>query len=419
MSDGAFERSILDDGTTVITEHMDSVRSVTVGLWFAVGSRSELSEEAGMSHFLEHMMFKGTSTKSAADISEAFDRLGAELNAFTGKEYTCYFSRFVDEHLEDALPLLFEMVVDSVFAEDAIESEKQVVLEEIARRDDAPDDLVHDVLAGALWPGHPLGRPVLGSQDTVASFSRGDALDYVSRHYRTGDLVVAAAGNAAHTRVLEALGSVMTLEKGGDSHKETCVPAEPRPLAVVTKDTEQAHICWGVQALHANHPDRFALGVLDAILGGGMSSRLFQEIREKRGLAYAVYSYHSLFRETGSLAVYAGTRPSNIDQVVGIVREQTASMASDGVTPDELERAKESIKGQLVLGMESTRNRMTRLGKNQVTDSEILSLDELVERIDAVTADQVRELAARLFEGPAALALVGPFDEEEIASRLL
>jgi predicted Zn-dependent peptidase len=410
MTDTHFARTVLPNGTTVMTETLDSVRSVALGLWFAVGSRTEGPAEAGMSHFLEHMMFKGTSTKSASDISEAFDRLGAELNAFTGKEYTCYYARFVDEHLGDALELLAEMITDSQLDDDAIASEREVVLEEIARHEDAPDDLVHDVLAGALWPDHPLAAPVLGSRETVSAFDRQAARGYVGRHYRTGDLVVVAAGSVQHEDLVSLVSEKLALQASDAADRVTTDPGSPRPLAVLAKDTEQAHICLGVQALEAGHEDRYVLSVMDAVLGGGMSSRLFQEIREKRGLAYAVFSYHSLFRETGSVAVYAGTRPANVDEVVGLVREQIGALADAGVTQDELDRAKESIKGHLVLGLENTRNRMVRLGKNEITRSEILGLDEIVERIDAVEREDVRGLASRLFGGPATLALVGPFD---------
>jgi predicted Zn-dependent peptidase len=368
-----------------------------------------------MSHFLEHMMFKGTTRLTASDISEAFDRLGAELNAFTGKEYTCYFSRFVDEHLDEALALLSEMVGDPALLDDAIASEKEVVLEEIARHEDAPDDLVHDALALALWPGHPLARPILGSADTVGVFDRSAARGYLDRHYRTGDLVVVAAGHVEHGTLVDLVREHVRLPVGEAADRAEMPPSTPVPLKVVTKDTEQAHICWGVQALRADDEERFVLAVMNDLLGGGMSSRLFQEIREKRGLAYAVFSYPGLYRETGSLAVYAGTRPANVGQVVGLIREQTAKLTTGRIKEEELLRSKESIKGQLVLSLENTRNRMTRMGKNEITRSDILGIDEIVERIEAVSTDDVRSLAGRLLGGESALALVGPFDEDQVS----
>lgn len=415
MHTSTYERTTLPSGVTVLSETLDTVRSVALGLWFAVGSRTEQPGEEGMSHFLEHMMFKGTPTRSAAQISEEFDGLGAELNAFTSKEYTCYYSRFLDEHLPTALDVLSDMVGSSLLEQDAIVSEKEVVLEEISRRDDTPDDLVHDVFAQALWPDHPIGRPILGSRETVSAFDSELTRSFHSRHYVTGDLVVAAAGNMSHADLVDLVGTHLVIPEMHPADRIEAPSVDATPLAVHTKDTEQSHIVLGFPGLPAGHPDRFALSILDTILGGGMSSRLFQEIREKRGLAYAVFSYSSMFRETGSMAFYCGTRPANTEQVVTILREEAANIAESGVTDEELHRAKESHKGHLVLGLENTRNRMTRLGKNEITRSEILSLDETVDRIEAVTKDEVRELAERLFSGPQTLALVGPFDPDEVA----
>ena len=415
MADSFYQRTELPGGVTVLTESMDGVRSVAMGLWFAVGSRTEEPTEAGMSHFLEHMMFKGTATRTAADISESFDRLGAELNAFTSKEYTCYYSRFLDEHLGTAVEVIADMVCNSLLDEKAITSEKEVVLEEISRHEDAPDDSIHDVFADALWPGHPLGRPILGTEESVSAFDREAAVRYHAGHYRPKDLVVVATGNVRHDDLVSLASQHLCLPDGAPGERPRVSPEQPRTLSVRSKDTEQAHICWGVPGLEAGHDDRFVLAVLDSILGGGMSSRLFQEIREKRGLAYAVYSYHNLFRETGSVTVYVGTRPSNASEVVGLVRRETTSVAEDGVSEEELSRSKECIKGHLVLGLESTRSRMTRLGKSEITDSEILSIDEIVGRVEAVTAEDVRELAQRLFSRPQVLAMIGPFEEDEVS----
>jgi predicted Zn-dependent peptidase len=416
MTDTFYNKTVLPNGITVITESIESVRSVALGLWFAVGSRSESGAESGMSHFLEHMMFKGTSTRSASDISESFDRLGAELNAFTSKEYTCYFARFLDEHLGEAMGILSDMVCDPELADDAITSEKEVVLEEISRHDDAPDDAVHDLFAATLWPDHPLGAPILGTRATVSAFDRNASAGYRSRHYRTGDLVVVAAGSVAHDEVVAlAQEHLAGLPESDPADRDHVAPGDPGRLAVVTKDTEQAHIVLGVRGLRAGDDDRYALSVLDAAMGGGMSSRLFLEIRERRGLAYAVYSYHSLFRETGSLAFYVGTRPTNAEQVVELVREQVADIVANGLPDAELLKVKQSITGHLVLGLENTRARMTRLGKNEITESEILSIDEIVSRLEAVTSADVRELASRLLEGPTTLAMIGPMEESDVA----
>jgi predicted Zn-dependent peptidase len=410
-----YDKTVLDNGIVVLTEPMDTVRSVAIGIWLAVGSRDEAPAEAGMSHFMEHMMFKGTPSRSAAEISEAFDRLGAELNAFTSKEYTCYYARLLDEHVGTAMDILADMVTSPLLADDAITSEREVVLEEIARYDDAPDDQVHEIFAGTLMPDHPLGLPVIGTRETVGSFDRGAARAFHDVHYRSGNVVVAAAGALDHDEVVALVRERLTVPAGERSVRTHARPARESRLKVVRKDTEQAHLVWGVGAMPAKDPDRFKLAILDGILGGGMSSRLFQEIREKRGLAYAVYSYHALYQDTGQFAVYAGTRPDNAAEVIRLIRAQIDAVCADGVTSDELERVREGIKGQMVLGLESTRSRMTRLGKSEVTGGELLSLDEIVERIDAVTVEDLAELARRLFDGNHALAVIAPFGEETVA----
>lgn len=410
-----YRKTVLDNGITVMSEPTDSVRSVALGIWFAVGSRDESPLEAGMSHFMEHMMFKGTSTKSAKDISEAFDRLGAELNAFTSKEYTCYYSRFVDDHLPTAFELLADMVVDASLAEDACASERQVVIEEIARMEDTPDDRIHEIFANALWPDHPIGLPILGSRDSVGSFGHAEAVRFRAKHYLTGNCVVAAAGSVDHDALVALTERYLGgLAAGPRSVRPVAQAAGESRISVLAKDTEQAHICYGVETMNAHHPDRFALSILDGVLGGGMSSRLFQEIREKRGLAYAVYSFASLYQDTGEFAVYAGTRPENAEEVIRLIRAETERIAASGVTPDELDRVRQSAKGHLVLGMESTRVRMTRLGKNEVSGGEILSADEIVERFDAVTMEDLERVAASVLDRQKVVAVIGPFTEEQL-----
>lgn len=412
-----YRKTVLDNGITVMSEPTDSVRSVALGIWFAVGSRDENPLEAGMSHFMEHMMFKGTSTRSAKDISEAFDRLGAELNAFTSKEYTCYYSRFVDDHLPTAFELLADMVVDASLADDAAASERQVVIEEIARMEDTPDDRIHEIFANALWPDHPIGLPILGSRDSVGSFGHAEAVSFRAKHYLTGNCVVAAAGSVDHDALVALterhLGS---LTQGPRSVRPVAQAAGESRISLLAKETEQAHICYGVETMNAHHPDRFALSILDGVLGGGMSSRLFQEIREKRGLAYAVYSFAALYQDTGEFAVYAGTRPENAEEVIRLIRAETERIAASGVTPAELDRVRQSVKGHLVLGMESTRVRMTRLGKNEVSGGEILSADEIVERFDAVTMDDLERVAGTVLDRQKVLAIIGPFTEEQLES---
>lgn len=414
----AYRTTVLDNGVTVITEAMDSVRSIALGVWFAVGSRDETPEQAGMSHFMEHMMFKGTPTRSAMEISEAFDRIGAELNAFTSKEYTCYYARFLDEHLPTAFDILSDMVMRPLCEESAIASEREVVLEEIARYEDAPDEQVHELLASTLMPGHPLGLPVLGSRETVSAFDQARSLGYHRMHYRAGNTVVAAAGAIDHDALVMLVQEKLAMPEGPRGVRTHVAPVRSSELNVLTKETEQAHICWGVNGLPARAEERFQLAVLNTVLGGGMASRLFQEIREKRGLAYAVYSYHSHYQDTGEVVVYAGTRPDNAAEVIRLIETEIARMREEDVRPDELQRVKELLKGQMILGLESTRSRMTRLGKTLVTDGELLTLDEIIERVSAVTAGDVRTLAGRLFDGPRALAVIAPFSQEAVADLL-
>jgi predicted Zn-dependent peptidase len=410
-----YRKTVLDNGITVISEPMDSVRSITLGIWFAVGSRDESTPEAGMSHFMEHMMFKGTPSRSARTISEEFDRLGAELNAFTSKEYTAYYSRFVDEHLEKAFDILADMVVNANLDDPSCTSEREVVIEEIARMEDTPDDQIHELFSNALWPDHPIGLPILGSRETVGGFDHKQSVAFRSRHYLTGNAVVAAAGNVDHDALVAmAEARLGGLAVGQRSVRPVAHAVSAGRLTVLKKETEQAHICYGVSTMNAHHPDRFALSLLDGVLGGGMASRLFQEIREKRGLAYAVYSYSALYQDTGEFAVYAGTRPSNAEEVVGLIRTELDRVAADGVTPDELDRVRQAATGHLVLGMESTRNRMTRLGKNEVTSGEILSADEIMERYNAVTMDDVRRVSAEVLSAEKVLAVIGPFSPEKL-----
>jgi predicted Zn-dependent peptidase len=414
-----YDRTVLDSGVTVITETVPSVRSIALGIWTAAGSRDEGPDEAGISHFLEHMMFKGTPTRSATDISEAFDRLGAEVNAFTTEETTCYFSRVVDHHAPEAFSILADMVVNSLFEESAALSEREVVLEEISRIEDTPDQKADELFTQAVLAGHPLGLPVIGRPETVGTFVPSHLRSYTSRHYRTGDIVVAAAGNLSHDAIVAlAQDRLAGLPAGPRAARILSTPVAERRLVVATKELEQAHICWGTLALSANDPDRFALDLLNSVLGGSMASRLFREIREKRGLAYAVNSYLSRHTDTGSFTVYAGTRPENTAEVIRLITEEVAKVLDAGITADELARAKDSVEGGTVLGLENTNRRMMRIGGAEVGSFEILSIDEIMERYAAVSLDDVRRVAAATLGGPRTLAVVGPHTEEEIGKLL-
>ena len=404
----------LDSGERVISERLDHVRSVAVGYWIGAGSRDETPGQAGVTHFIEHLLFKGTDRYSALEIAEIFDGLGGELNAATSREHTLVYARVPDHHLETAVEVMSDMVFSPALAE--LETEREVVLEEIAMYEDTPQELVHDLISESVFGDHPLGRPVIGTAEVISSIPRDDIAAYHGRLYVPANIVVAAAGNVEHgqvidlvTRGLERRGVV---PKGGVNVRPPLVQPPPPRLKFQRKDTEQYHVCLGAPGISRSDRRRFAASLLDAILGGSASSRLFQEIREKRGMAYAVYSFVSQYTDTGQIGIYVGTREDNLVEALAIAAEQIAEIAGGKLAPRELERAKENLKGRLLLSMESTSSRMTRLGKSLATDSEILSLDRLVAEIDAVDAESVCALAAALLD-PARLSAAGIGPSEE------
>lgn len=414
-----YEKTVLDNGITVITEHMEGVRSAALGFWVRVGGRDESPAEYGMSHFMEHMLFKGTTTRSALDISTAFDALGAEFNAFTSREYTCFYARLLDERLALGFEILADMLVNSTFAHKDILPEREVVLEEIARSQDTPDDYVYDVFSDAMFPHDPLGRPVLGTPDTVSGFDTDEMLRYHDAHYTTGNLAVVACGNVDHAALVDlALRCLSGLPAGSWLDRPKVDSRERTMLSCVKKETEQANIILGAPSVVNNDPRRFAYSLLDIIIGGGMSSRLFQEIREKRGLVYSVYASSQPYEGAGIFEMYAGTRPENVAEVVKVATEQFALAAQDGVSDDELARAKELAAGSFVLGTESTRTRMSRLGRLAVLDLPVDSIDEMIEKYRAVTIDEVNDAARALFTQDMTLAVVSPYKQEKIERML-
>ncbi len=378
-----YEKTVLDNGITVITESMEGVRSVALGFWVRVGGRDEAPAEYGMSHFMEHMLFKGTKTRSALDISTAFDALGAEFNAFTSREYTCFYTRLIDERLKLGFEILADMLVNSTFAHKDIVTEREVVLEEIARSQDTPEDYVYDVFSKAMFPQDALGCPVLGTPDTVSSFDTEEMLRYHQAHYTTGNVTVVACGSVDHESIVEmavrCLGGLVT---GPRLERDAVQPQDRVMLSCVKKDSEQANIVFGAPTIVNNDPRRFVYSLLDIIIGGGMSSRLFQEIREKRGLVYSVYASSQLYEGAGIFEMYAGTRPENIAEVVKVATEQFALAAQDGVSEEELARAKELAAGSFVLGTESTRTRMSRLGRLAALDLPMDSIDDIIEKMN-------------------------------------
>jgi predicted Zn-dependent peptidase len=386
----------LDSGTKVVTERVPSVRSVALGLWVRTGSRDETPAQAGVSHFLEHMLFKGTKRYSAIEISEIFDGLGAAVNAATGKESTNLHARFLDTHTEEAFDLLAEMLLGPTYPE--VDSERQVVLEEIAMYEDEPQDRVHDVLDQAVFGGHPLGRRVLGEAEVISSIPVPEIDAYHRDRYTGANIVVAAAGNIEHEEIVElARRHVEPPAANGGATKPEAPQLDGAQVGFQQKDTEQFHICLGGTGIDRGDDRRYALSILDAVFGGSTSSRLFREVREKRGLAYAVGSYTQQYVDSGLIGLYVGTRGDNVEEACGIIGRELASVHADGITDDELARAKEHVKGRMVLSSESTAARMARIGKAVLFDTPLLTLDQLLAEVDGVTREQVAELARELY----------------------
>lgn len=416
----AYKKTILDSGITVVSDAMPWVRSITLGLWYRIGSRDERADQAGLAHFMEHMMFKGTPRRSATDISEAFDALGAESNAFTSKEYTCFYARFVDERLDAVLALLADMVLNSSFNDEDIQTEREVVLEEIARSEDEPDDHVFEMFTGALLPTHPLGRPVLGAEELVASYTHANCRDFHAEHYHAGNLVVSAVGNLCHDELAQKVSTAFSsIGRGVRLERPRAVEHARGLFAYQQRDTEQAHIVYGFPWYAAKSNERFAGSLLCSLLGGSASSRLFQEVREKQGLAYSIMSGASAYSDTGQFYVYCGTRPDNVGKAMDIVRCELSRIAEDAPAVDEVERSCEVICSQLLLGVESTSDRMVRLGRRETMGLPQVEVAELIERYRAVTPEEVRVVAERYLAVDATAAAIAPFAEDEARSLVL
>jgi predicted Zn-dependent peptidase len=421
--DGALvRRTVLPGGVRVLTEHMPGMRSATLGCWVGVGSRDEADGFHGATHFLEHLLFKGTSRRSALDIAVAFDEVGGEANAVTAKEHTCYYARVLDEDLPLAADVITDMVTSATLAPDDVDAERGVILEELAMNDDDPSDVVHERIAEAVLGDHPLGRPIGGTPQTIAAIDADHVAGHYRRHYTADTLVFTAAGSVDHDRLCALLQA--ELDRGGVALDPAAGPAQRRlgttvtaghgagRTVVVPRPTEQANVVLGTTALTATDERRYALWVLNAVLGGGMSSRLFQEIRERRGLAYSVYSFTSAYSDSGYLGLYAGCTPAKTEQVVELMSAELERVAETGINDDELVRGAGQLRGGLVLGMEDSGSRMSRLGKAELVYGEYTGLDEALARIDEVTREDVQAVAADLAARPRSLAVVGPFDPE-------
>ncbi len=406
-----------NSGLRVVSESMAGVRSVALGVWIGVGSRFETPAQAGVSHFLEHLLFKGTPSHSAEEIAQIFDGLGGEVNAATGRDYTVVYMRVLDELVERAYPVMSDMLSRPGFFD--LDQEREVVLEEIAMYEDDPGDQVHDMLTAAIFPGQGLGRPVIGTAEVVGSVPKDGIADYHRHHYRAPNMVVSAAGNIEHDELLELSERLMAdIGAGGEPAAFEAASAGPPTVALKVKPTEQVHLCIGGPGLSRSDPRRHAQSVLDTLLGGLMSSRLFQEVREKRGLAYSVGSYAIGYADAGQVTVHLGTRGENLGTACEVIGTELRKLGDAPVPADELRRAKDHLKGRLVLSTESPGSRMNRIGRSLVTDTELLTIDEVIERVEAVTADDVQALAREFWQPEAmSAAVIGP-DESEIRRGL-
>jgi predicted Zn-dependent peptidase len=413
-------RDALDNGLGLLTESMPDVRSVSLGVWLTRGSRHEDPEHEGIAHLAEHMLFKGTDNRSAKDIAQEVDSIGGHLDAFTAKECASYYIKVLDEHLPRAVDLLADLVRRPVFDADDLEKEKKVILEEIKMVEDTPDDLVHEEFMASFWPNHPLGRSILGTAESVTGITRGRLRDFFDRTYVSGNLLVAAAGHLEHEQVRDLIGAAFA---SLDSRREPMqsVPPTPRPSLVTRqKDLEQSHLVLGTRALPHDHDDRYASYVLNTILGGSMSSRLFQKVREERGLAYAVSSGLASYRDAGALTIYAGCDAAAVPEVVDVVVDELRTLRQELVPADELQRAKDHIKGNLVLGLESTGSRMSQMARSEMYFDRQIDVSENLAAIDNVSADDVRKVAAELAsDGSLAATVLGPGAETAVLESQL
>jgi predicted Zn-dependent peptidase len=404
------KRYTCQNGVRIVLENIPTVRSVAIGVWIGTGSRDENPKNNGISHFLEHMFFKGTKTRSAREIAESFDSIGGQVNAFTSKEYTCYYAKVLDTHAQYALDVLADMFFNSTFVDEELKKEKNVVLEEIKMYEDTPDDIVHDLLSKAIYEDHPLGYPILGTEETLNTFTGDTLKEYIQERYTPGNVVISIAGNISDSFISE-------VEKHFGSYEGTSRESiENKPVFHMNqisrkKETEQAHLCLGFDGLKVGHKDIYSLIILNNILGGSMSSRLFQEVREQRGLAYSVFSYHTAYQDSGMVTIYGGTGAKQLNTLFETIQETLEKLKQDGITEKELQNTKEQLKGSLMLSLESTNSRMSRNGKNELLLKRHRSLDEIIEQIDLVTETSVNTMGDMIFTDQYSVSLISPNGE--------
>jgi len=419
-------RTVLSSGLRIVTEEISSVRSAAIGIWVNVGSRDETPAVAGASHFLEHLLFKGTTSRTALEISSSIESVGGEMNAFTSQEYTCFYARVIDTDLPLAVDVISDLITTSLVTAKDVDAERKVVLEEIAMRDDDPSDLVHDLFSDTYYGDIPIGRSILGTVASINDMSRTAVYNYYKKKYLPQDLVVAVAGNISHKTVVAMVEKALSrdgfLDVKGVPQVRSNTPVKiksQQSVGLINRKTEQAHMFYGLAGVARNDDRRFTMGILSAALGGGMSSRLFQEIREKRGLAYSVYSYAQQFAGTGLLGFYAGCHPSKAVEVVEIIRDVLADVAENGMTHEEIERAKGAVRGSLVLSQEDSGSRMSRIGKNEIVYGEVMSFDDILKEVSSVTSEAVRKVAGEFLLKRPTLALVGPYKDTKKFEKVL
>ena len=420
------KRSVHSSGLRIVTEEVPSVRSAAVGIWVNVGSRDEAPATAGASHFLEHLLFKGTTSRTALEISSSIESVGGEMNAFTSKEYTCFYARVIDTDLPMAIEVVSDLITSSIVTALDVDAERKVVLEEIAMRDDDPSDLVNDLFSDTYYGDTQIGRPILGTIDSIKGMSRNTVFNYYKKKYLPQDLVVAVAGNIKHKKVVAMVEQALSRDNFLDVLAAPVIrPNIPikntkqQSVGLMYKKSEQAHMFYGMEGVARADDRRFAMGVISAALGGGMSSRLFQEIREKRGLAYSVYAYAQQFAGSGVLGFYAGCNPTKAIEVVEIIRSVLSDVADNGMTHEEIERAKGAVRGSLVLSQEDTGSRMSRIGKNEIVYGQVMDFDDILKAISRVSAQDIREIASEFLVKTPTLALVGPLKNESKFEKVL
>lgn len=415
-----YRKDTLSNGIRVVSETLPKSRSVSIGVWVKVGSRHEPPELGGTSHFIEHLFFKGTEKRSAKDIAIEMDSIGGEMNAFTSQETTTYYAKVVDEHMPVAIDLLSDILLGSKFDPEQMEKERKVILEEIKSVEDTPDDYIHELFTNTVWPDNSLGRPILGTRETIKGLKHEDIISYIESYYSPKEIVISVAGNFEHGRLIELLNkSFGKLSRSGNPKKEI-TPRFTQDVSVKKKQLEQVQLCIGCKGINYTNEDRFAVSALNTVLGNSMSSRLFQEVREQNGLAYSIYSYVTSYRDTGLITIYAGTDPSNALEVVRLVMKEIRKIKEEGITQAEETRVKNQIKGSLVLSLESSNSHMSRIARQEIYFGKYLSMDDIIKGVEKVNAEQVKRLANELFNRDnISLTVLGPLSKADVPDSVI